>query len=133
MATKSAPGTQRPLSPHLQIYRWQWTMVLSILHRATGLALAVGTLLLVYWLLAAALGPAAYGTAQQVIGHWLGQLLLLGWSASLFYHLFNGIRHLLWDVGMGFELRTAYLSGMLVAIATVAATAFAWIAAYAVS
>ncbi len=132
MATKisSALPAKRPLSPHLQIYRWQWTTALSILHRATGIALAAGTLLLVYWLLAAALGPAPYASAQRIVAHWLGQLLLLGWTASLFYHLFNGIRHLIWDAGKGFELKNAYRSGLLVVVATLAATALAWIAAY---
>src|SRR5436190_23067696 len=84
----------RPLSPHLQIYRPQLTSILSITHRAAGVALAVGTLLLVYWVVAAASGPAAYATAQACIGSWIGRLVLFGWSAALVYHLANGIRHL---------------------------------------
>src|SRR5215470_13862202 len=91
----------RPLSPHLQIYRWPITMALSIGHRATGLALSVGTLLLVWWLVALAMGPQAFALAQGFIGSWLGKLLLLGWSFSLFFHLANGIRHLVWDTGQG--------------------------------
>jgi len=122
---------QRPLSPHLQIYRWQYTSVLSILHRITGVALAVGTLLLVYWLIAAAAGPDAFATAQGFIGSILGRLLLFGWTVALFYHLANGIRHLLWDAGRGFELRTAYASGWAVVIAAVALSVIAWIAGYA--
>ena len=121
----------RPLSPHLQIYRWQLTSVLSILHRVTGVALAVGTLLLVYWLVAAAAGPMPFATAQEFIGSILGRLLLFGWTVALFYHLANGIRHLLWDAGRGFELRTAYASGWAVVIAAVALSLIAWIAGYA--
>lgn len=120
----------RPLSPHLQIYRWQWTMALSILHRMTGVALAVGTLLLVYWVFAAATGPLAFEQAQSLISHWLGRLLLFGWSFALFYHLCNGIRHLVWDAGKGFELRAAYLSALLVVTASIALTGLAWLIGY---
>lgn len=105
-------------------------MALSILHRITGIGLAIGTLLLIYWLWAAASGPEAYFRAQSLIGGWLGRLLLFGWTLALFYHLFNGIRHLFWDAGKGFELRTGWLSGMAVVAATVAATFVAWIAGY---
>jgi len=123
--------TQRPLSPHLQIYRPQLTSVLSITHRATGIALVVGTLVLVYWLLAAASGAEAYGSAQQLLGSWLGRLVLLGFSFALFFHLCNGIRHLFWDAGLGFELKTAYASGSAVIIASIAMTVLAWALAYA--
>ncbi len=117
----------RPLSPHLQVYRWQWTMALSILHRITGVALGVGSLLLVYWLAAAATGPEAYTRAQGFVGSWFGMLLLFGFSLALFYHLANGIRHLFWDAGRGFELKTAYASGLAVLAAAVVLTGFAWI------
>ena len=130
MASPTSEAQRRPLSPHLGIYRWQWTMALSILHRITGITLAAGTLLLVYWLWAAASGPAAYFRANVLIGGWFGRLLLFGWTLALFYHLFNGIRHLVWDSGKGFELRTAWLSGMLVLLATVAAAFLAWILGY---
>ena len=123
--------TQRPLSPHLQIYRPQLTSVLSITHRATGIALVVGTLVLVYWLLAAASGAEAYGSAQQLLGSWLGRIVLLGFSFALFFHLCNGIRHLFWDVGLGFELKTAYASGNAVVIVSIAMTVLAWVLAYA--
>jgi len=116
----------RPLSPHLQIYRPQLTSVLSITHRATGVALAVGTLLLTWWLIAAATGPEAYAVVQGFLASWIGRLLLLGWTLSLFYHLCNGIRHLFWDVGYGFELRTTYVSGWLVLLATIVLTAATW-------
>ena len=130
MASPTTEARRRPLSPHLGIYRWQWTMALSILHRVTGLALSVGTLLLVYWLWAAASGPEAYLRANAFVGGWIGRLLLFGWTLALFYHLFNGIRHLFWDAGKGFELRTGWLSGMAVLAATLGATILAWILGY---
>ncbi len=118
---------QRPLSPHLQVYRPQLTSVLSILHRITGVALAVGTLLLVWWLVAAAAGPAPFAAAQGFIGSTIGLILMVGWSFALFYHLCNGIRHLFWDAGLGFELTTVYRSGWAVVGAAAALTAIAWI------
>jgi len=122
----------RPLSPHLQVYRPQLTSMLSILHRITGVALAVGTLLLVYWLAAAAGGPESYAAAQGFIGSFFGQLLLFGWTVALFYHLANGIRHLFWDAGYGFELPTVQRSGQAVLAATAVLTVVSWIAAYVV-
>jgi succinate dehydrogenase / fumarate reductase, cytochrome b subunit len=121
-------NTNRPLSPHLQIYRWQLTSVLSILHRAAGIGLSLGAVLLVWWLVAAASGPAAYGAVQGFLGSWLGFLLLLGWTAALFYHLCNGIRHLVWDTGHALDLRSTYLGGWLVVAATAVLTSIAWIA-----
>lgn len=121
----------RPLSPHLQVYKPQLTSMLSILHRLTGVALAFGTLLLVWWLIAAATGPGAYDAVQSFIGSILGRLLLLGWTFSLFYHLANGIRHLAWDTGRGFELATAYATGWLVVIAAIVLTLVSWIGGYA--
>lgn len=103
-------------------------MALSILHRATGIALAAGTLLLIYWLWAAASGPNAYAAARAFLAGWLGVILLIGWSAAFYYHLFNGIRHLVWDTGKGFELKTARASGYIVVAAAAAATALTWIA-----
>ena len=122
---------ERPLSPHLQVYRPQITSVLSILHRITGAALAAGTLLLVYWLIAVAGGPDTYDAAQSVVGSIIGRILLFGWSWALFYHLTNGIRHLVWDAGRGFELRTVTISGWTVVILSFALTLAAWIAGYA--
>lgn len=119
---------ERPLSPHLQIYRPQLTSVLSILHRATGVVLTLGTLLLVWWLVAAASGPDAYAAVQWFLGSWLGYLFLFGWTAALFYHLCNGIRHLFWDAGYGFELESVYRSGWAVVIATGVLTVVAWVA-----
>jgi succinate dehydrogenase / fumarate reductase cytochrome b subunit len=120
--------SERPLSPHLQVYRPQLTSALSIFHRITGAFLALGTLLLTAWLVAAATGPDAFAAVQGFIGSILGYLLLLGWSAALFYHLANGIRHLFWDAGYGFELANAYRSGYAVLAATAVLTAAAWIA-----
>jgi succinate dehydrogenase / fumarate reductase, cytochrome b subunit len=119
----------RPLSPHLQIYRWQLTSMLSILHRMTGIALAVGAILLVAWLGSAADGPEPYAKMQWFLGSWIGLLLLFGWSVALFYHLCNGIRHLVWDTGHGLDLKSVYASGWAVLAATAALTVIAWTAA----
>lgn len=126
-STPSAPAARpRPLSPHLQVYRPQLTSILSITHRATGVALAAGTLLLVWWLVATATGPEQFATVQAVLGSWLGKLVLFGWTVSLFFHLANGIRHLFWDAGLGFELKTTYVSGWAVVAATILLTVLAW-------
>lgn len=120
----------RPLSPHLQVYKPQLTSVMSIMHRGTGIALAVGTLLLVWWLVAAATGESAYADVQAFMGSWIGRLMLFGWSYALFYHLCNGLRHLFWDAGKGFELETAYRNGWLVVAASVVLTVLAWVWGY---
>ena len=123
-------NVERPLSPHLQIYRWPVTMATSILHRATGCALAAGTLLLAWWLAAAAAGPDYYAMVQAILGSILGRLVLLGFSWALFYHLLNGIRHLFWDAGHGYSLPVANKSGWAVIIGSVVLTVLAWILAY---
>lgn len=118
----------RPLSPHLQIYRWQLTSVLSILHRATGIALSVGALYLAIWVIcAAAVTPRSYAVFQQFNVSIVGRIVLGGWLFSAFYHLCNGIRHLFWDAGYGFELKDAYRSGWIVVIVSLLATAVSWI------
>jgi succinate dehydrogenase / fumarate reductase, cytochrome b subunit len=117
----------RPLSPHLQVYRWQLTSVLSILHRMTGIALAIGAILLVWWIGAASDGPDSYNRVQWFLGSWIGLLLLFGWSVALFYHLCNGIRHLMWDTGHGLDLKSVYASGWTVLAATAVLTVIAWI------
>ena len=116
----------RPLSPHLQVYKWLWTMMFSIVHRATGVALAVGTLVLVWWLLALASGSEAFAFAQTMLGSIVGRLALLGWTWSLFYHLANGVRHLVWDIGWGFELGVAQASGWFVVVISIVLTLAAW-------
>ena len=123
---------ERPLSPHLQVYRPQFTSVLSILHRATGMALAAGMLLLVWWLVAAAAGPEAFAAVQWFNGSIPGRLLLLGFTWALCYHLCNGVRHLFWDAGYGFEIPDAYRSGWLVVAASAGLTLLVWIVGYAV-
>jgi len=122
----------RPLSPDVQIYRPQLTSVLSISHRVTGIALSFGAPLLVFWLLAASAGPQAYSAVQAFLHSWLGLLLMFGWTFSFFFHLCNGIRHLVWDAGYGFELRTIYASGWAVVAASTGLTVAAWIASFVV-
>ena len=122
--------TNRPISPHLQVYRPQLTSVLSILHRITGVALAVGTILLVYWLIAAASGPEAFASAEALIGSRLGRILLFGWIFALYFHLANGIRHLFWDAGFGFELKTVYASGWTVVALAAVLTLVSFIAGF---
>ncbi len=93
---------QRPLSPHLQIYRPMLSMMMSIAHRLTGMALYAGTLLLAWWLLAAAAGQNAYNTFQAFAGSWIGQLILFGFTWAMIHHMLGGIRHFIWDLGYGF-------------------------------
>ena len=122
---------ERPLSPHLQVYRPQWTSVLSISHRATGIALAIGGIALAWWLVAVASGPEAYETFVWYAGSFIGRLALFVWTFCLFYHLCNGIRHLVWDTGGWLELEEAYKSGVVVVVAAVVLTVVSWIAAFA--
>ena len=122
----------RPLSPHLGIYRREWTMIYSILHRATGIALSGGLIAMVAWLLALGSGPENFALAQAILGHWVGQFFLLGWSFSLFYHLCNGIRHLAWDFGLGFGLIQSRRSGHASVIVAAVFTLIAWLVGYGV-
>jgi succinate dehydrogenase / fumarate reductase cytochrome b subunit len=93
----------RPLSPHLQVYRWPITMTMSILHRMTGIGLYAGTILLVWWLSAAASGPFAFDIANRVLGSWFGLIVLIGFTWALIHHLLGGLRHFIWDFGVGFD------------------------------
>lgn len=106
--------SSRPLSPHLQIYRPQLTSTLSITHRATGIMLSLGAVVLTYWLLALAGGETSYEAARGLLGSFPGLLALAAWAFSFYYHLCNGVRHLFWDVGVGFELKSVYASGYAV-------------------
>lgn len=125
------PATARPLSPHLSIYRWQIQMVTSILHRATGVALAAGTILLVVALLALASGPEAYAKVQAFCASWIGLFLLAGWTWSLAYHLLNGIRHLLQDAGLGYLPAQFVRNGWVVVAGSVLLTVLAWVCVFA--
>jgi succinate dehydrogenase / fumarate reductase cytochrome b subunit len=119
----------RPLSPHLQVYRWQISNTLSILHRLTGVALSVGALALVSWLLALAYGQAAYAQLSWAFTSLPGQLFLVVWTFCFFYHLCNGLRHLAWDAGHGFEKAVARKSGIAVVTAASLLTIGFWIVA----
>ena len=119
--------SERPLSPHLQVYRPQLTSTMSILHRITGLALVAGCIILVTWLLSIASSAECLSCFYTACCHPLGRLMLVGISFSYFYHLFNGIRHLVWDAGYGFNLRSVYRGGYLVLALTIGATALIWV------
>ena len=124
--------TDRPLSPHIGIYKPQITSVLSILHRATGVFLCFGAVVFAWWLIALALGPEPFAAARSALGSWVGRLLLFAWTFSFFYHLCNGVRHLFWDAGLGFELPTVQASGKAVVAASIALTIVAFGLGYAV-
>ena len=122
----------RPLSPHLQIYRRTLTMMMSIVHRATGIALYAGTLLLVWWLSAAATSDQYFDLVQAVFGSWIGQLVLFGFTWALIHHTLGGIRHLVWDVGHGFDLKDVELSSKLTLGGSIVLTIAVWAIAYGV-
>ena len=128
-ASPSNPGN-RPLSPHLQVYRYQLTSVLSITHRMSGVILSLGAIVWVLWLAAVASGPDSYAVAQRWCGSFVGQIALFGWTLALFYHLCNGVRHLAWDLGYGFAIPTVYRSGWAVIVVAVLLTAIVWIVGY---
>ena len=127
IVTSSKPV--RPLSPHLQVYRWQITMVMSILHRATGLALSVGAFGVAWWLVAAASGGESYAQFAALAASPFGKLAMVAFTGCLIYHLLNGVRHLFWDAGMGYEMPSVYASGWAVAVLAVLITAGIWFAA----
>ena len=120
---------QRPLSPFMfpTWYRFQVTSVLSILHRLTGIALTIGSILLAWWLVAVAAGGEVYAVTRAFMASPIGRFLLFCWSVAFFYHLCSGVRHLAWDAGYGFEIRSAYRSGYAVLAATVLLTALTWL------
>ncbi len=134
MLARTSQGklVRRPLSPHLQVYRWPISMALSIGHRITGVGMALGTLLMTWWLVAAATGGDAFRVVQGFLGSWLGVILLLGWSGALIFHLASGIRHLIWDIGRGFDDRAYRASGRAVVAAVAVATVLVWIVGLAV-
>ena len=118
----------RPLSPNIQIYRPQLTSILSIANRITGVVLSVFAVVLVVWLIAAATGPQAYAAVQSAIASWIGRIVLFGCTFAFFLHLCGGIRHLVWDAGYGFALRSIYASGWAIVAASVVLTVAAWVA-----
>ncbi len=120
----------RPLSPHLTIYRPQITSVLSISHRISGVLLALAAVLLVWWLSALAVGPDYFATVQVALGSGLGRIVLFFMTLAVFYHLCNGIRHLVWDTVHGFELEAIRRGGQIVVAAAVALTVVVWLIAY---
>jgi succinate dehydrogenase / fumarate reductase cytochrome b subunit len=117
----------RPLSPHLTIYRFRPTMAMSILHRITGATLYGGTLLLVWWLIAAASGPAAFETVADFFGSIVGRLVLFGYSWVLLHHMFGGIRHLIWDTGHGLSRETSTTLAIATLVASLIVTLILWI------
>jgi succinate dehydrogenase / fumarate reductase, cytochrome b subunit len=127
--SKGSTPMERPLSPFMfpTWYRFQITSALSILHRLTGIALAVGSILLAWWLVAVAAGGEVFAATHAFLVSPIGLLLLIGWSVAFFYHLCSGIRHLVWDAGYGFEIRSAYCGGYAVLAATVVLTVLTWL------
>ncbi|MAQ70577.1 MAG: succinate dehydrogenase, cytochrome b556 subunit [Alphaproteobacteria bacterium] len=129
MSSETNPSSapyEKPLSPHLGIYSWPLNMAMSILHRATGIALSIGLIALTWLLVAAASGPESYNQFMEYATHPLGQVFLLGWTLALYFHLFSGIRHLIWDTGKLFKLRNAKIGGIAVLLATLVFTAITW-------
>src|SRR3974390_3946895 len=126
MSDAAKAPRERPMSPHLQVWRWHITMATSIPHRASGAALYVGALIAAAWAVCLASGPNAYAAFKALMGSPLGLLVMFGLSVSFFYHLANGIRHLVWDAGHGYDLKTANASAIFVFAFTAAATLAVW-------
>jgi succinate dehydrogenase / fumarate reductase cytochrome b subunit len=126
----NAPGAQRqrPISPHLQIYKRSIHMMMSIVHRLTGAALYAGTLLLAWWLLAAAIGPKYFDYVNGLLGTWLGRLVLLGYTWALIHHMLGGIRHLIWDTGRGLDVESVKKISWATVIGSIVLTALVWAA-----
>ena len=129
MSDTKAP-TQRPLSPHLQIYKPMLTMMLSIVHRITGVALYVGTILLTWWLIAAASGPDYYDWVNAFFATFIGRLILFGYTWALIHHMLGGIRHLIWDTGRGFDLDTVEFSARLILLGSIGLAILVWVIGY---
>ena len=118
----------RPLSPHLQVYRPQLTSVLSILHRGTGMVITLGAIIIVWWLWCVSSGSETFSYAYNILNSIFGKGLMIIWTLCTSYHLLNGIRHLVWDAGYGYELNQAYFSGKLVIASSVVLTLLVWLA-----
>ena len=126
-----ARNDSRPLSPHLQVYKLPLTAMMSVLHRGTGVVISIGTLLLVWVLAKAAGGESAYAGTQNLLGSWFGTLVLIGFTFSLYAHFCNGLRHLIWDMGYGFDVDKANRGAMVSLGAAIALTVLTWIVAFA--
>ena len=118
---------ERPLSPHLQIYKLELPMLLSGLHRITGIALSVGSILLVAWISSAVYSAEAFASMNRFLGGFIGQFVLFGWTFSLIYHSVSGVRHLIWDSGRLLEVRQIYSSSKIVLTIAIVLTLLAWI------
>ncbi|MAU40902.1 MAG: succinate dehydrogenase, cytochrome b556 subunit [Kordiimonas sp.] len=121
---------KRPVSPHLQVYKWGLHMALSTFQRLTGLFLGLGTVFIAWWLIAIAMGPDAYQQVQVCMSSWIGRLVLFAFTFSLMLHMCNGIRHLFWDAGIGFDLQVTARANYIVIISAVTLTLLAWVVAY---
>ncbi len=130
--SKANVSADRPLSPHLQVFRPIVTMVMSILHRVTGAGLYIGMVLLVWWLVAAAAGPEHFAIINGFLGSWVGGVFLLGFTWALLHHLLGGIRHLIWDIGWGFDLPTANAMSWATIIGSLSLTVVVWVIGYVV-
>jgi succinate dehydrogenase / fumarate reductase cytochrome b subunit len=129
--SKATATRARPLSPHLTVYRWPVTMTMSILHRVTGGALYFGTLLVAWWLIAAATSESYFDFVNTIFGSWFGRLVLFGYTWALVHHMLGGLRHLIWDTGAGLEKRTASRIAWANVAGSVVLTVLIWIAGYA--
>ena len=129
--SKAAATRTRPLSPHLTVYRWPVTMTMSIIHRITGGALYVGTLLVAWWLVAVATSEAHFAFVDWLVGSWFGLLVLIGYSWALFHHMLGGVRHLIWDTGAGLGKEPASRLAWATVVGSVLLTVLIWVAGYA--
>ena len=118
---------QNPLSPHLQIYRWHISSLLSITHRISGVVNLLGLILIFFWLLFLSLGESNYELFLLIINGFFGKLILIGFTWSMSFHILSGIRHLAWDFGYGFEIKTANISGIIVIISSLIMTVIFWL------
>jgi succinate dehydrogenase / fumarate reductase, cytochrome b subunit len=125
-ATTTPLEDLRPLSPHLQIYRWTWTMAMSVAHRVTGVALYAGTLLILWWLVALSIGPGHYEVVRGVMTSTLGKLVLIGYTWAVFHHMLGGIRHFVWDMGLGHGAPTRHILAAGTLVGSLVLTALLW-------